>query len=267
MHRVLTEYPAFREASPSTNERNDPMDQKTKPGLSLNMIANPGKGARGGDRPDVRGYVCLPDDLDRRFNAALYTGTYNDKKTGEERLYWKGKADPFARSDSPSDKFRANNARRAREAEAFRNGTPVSDATITLPTGGTLEENSILIFEKSSEFKGKAANGKTKTDAYGYWNHQGKLIEIGGWMPEAGITTSIVGGTQHPLTNEQRVAMGYKPLGEQPDTFAPMSDTELQQMARDMETFQPEQDRLGDEPVIPFGEEDKKPGKRSRAGR
>lgn len=255
------------------------MEQKTKPGLSLNMIANPGKGARGGDRPDVRGYICLPEDLDRRFSAALYTGTYIDKKTGEERLYWKGKADPFARNDSPSDKFRANNARRAREAEAFRNGTPVSDATIILPTGGTLEENSILIFEKSSEFKGKAANGKTKTDAYGYWNYQGKLIELGGWMPEKGITTSIVGGTQYPLTNEQRVAMGYKPIEafiagaqhgapvEPTDTFAPMSDADLEQMAKEMETFDPEAGATAEEPVIPFGQDDKKAGKRARAGR
>lgn len=245
------------------------MDQKTKPGLSLNMIANPGKTPRGNDLPDLRGFVCLPDDLERRFSAGLYTNTYNDKKTGEERLYWKGKVDAFARSDSPSDKFRANSARRAREAEAFRNGTPVSDATVTLPTGGTLEENSILIFEKSSEFKGKAANGKTKTDTYGYWNHQGKLIEIGGWMPEAGITTSIVGGTQYPLTNEQRAAMGYKPLAtgiEPTDTFAPMSDADLEQMAKDMETYQPDSEGLGD--VAANAEVDKKlKRERSRAGR
>lgn len=247
------------------------MDQKTKPGLSLNMIANPGKGFRGGDRPDVRGYVTLPGDLDRRFTAALYTNTYNDKKTGEERLYWKGKVDPFARTDSASEKFRANSARRAREQQAYRDGTPVADGAITLPTGGTLGEDEILIFEKSSEFKGKAANGKTKTDAYGYWNHQGKLVEIGGWMPETGFTTSIVGGTQYPLTNEQRVAMGYKPLGAAMDAqpgegFDPITQAELEQMARDAETFTPEHGELGDEHAAELGE-GKKAGKRSRAGR
>lgn len=248
------------------------MDQKTKPGFSLNMIANPGKGARGGDRPDVRGYVTLPGNLDRRFNAALYTNTYIDKKTGEERLYWKGKVDPFARSDSASDKFRANSARRAREQQAYRDGTPAADTTITLPTGGTLDEDDILVFEKSSEFKGKAANGKNKTDTYGYWNHQGKLIELGGWIPETGFSTSIVGGTQYPLTNEQRVAMGYKPLavsGEiQPgESFAPITDAELQQMARDVEAFAPDTaEQLGDEPAASFGDE-KKSGKRSRSSR
>jgi hypothetical protein len=247
------------------------MDQKTKPGLSLNMISNPGKGARGGDRPDVRGYVTLPGDLDRRFSAALYTNTYNDKKTGEERLYWKGKVDPFARTDSASDKFRANSARRAREQQAFRDGTPVADTTITLPTGGTLGEDEILIFEKADEFKGKASNGANKTDAYGYWNHQGKLVEIGGWIPETGFTTSIVGGTQYPLTNEQRLALGYKPVAQigeaQPDdSFSPISDAELQAMARDAGERDAEGADLDDEPVAGFGEE-RKPGKRARSSR
>jgi len=252
------------EALASTNERRRPMDQKTKPGLSLNMIANPGKGARGGDLPDTRGYVCLPEDLDRRFNAALYTNTYVDKKTGEERLYWKGKVEAFARSDSPADKFRANSARRAREAEAFRNGTAPQSYDVTLPSGGTLEEDGILVFDKLPEHKGKAANGNNKTDTYGWWNHQGKLIELGGHMPEKGRTASIVGRTQHPLTNEQRIAMGYKPLGEQSDTFAPLSDSELDQMAHDMESYSPEHGTLGDETL---DHEDKKSGKRSRAGR
>jgi hypothetical protein len=247
------------------------MDQKTKPGLSLNMIANPGKGFRGGDLPDVRGYVCKPDDIERRYNVALYTNTYADKKTGEERLYWKGKAEPFARSDSAADKFRANSARRAREAEAFRNGTAPQSRDVTLPGGGTLEEDGILIFDKLSEHKGKAANGNNKTDTYGWWNHQGVLIEIGGHMPEKGRTASIVGRTQYPLTNEQRVSMGYKPLAaqgdiQQDDSFSPISDAELEQMARDAETRDVDAGDLSGDTVIGFGEE-KKPGKRGRAGR
>lgn len=245
------------------------MDQKTKPGLSLNMIANPGKGFRGGDLPDLRGYVCAPEDLDRRFNAALYTNTYNDKKTGEERLYWKGKVEPFARNDTPADKFRANSARRAREAEAFRNGTPLQSMEVTLPSGGTLEENGILIFDKLSEHKGKAANGNNKTDTYGWWNHQGKLIELGGHMPEKGRTASIVGRTQNPLTNEERIAKGYKPLTtpidpQQGDSFAPMSDAEIEDLARNADPRD-----AGDMPgdaAFGFGEE-KKGSKRTRSGR
>lgn len=249
------------------------MDQKTKPEVSLKMYPAR-KSPRGGDLPDVSGYVTHPRTK-REHGARLYTNTAKDSGA----LYWKGKVEPYARDASPEEKFRANTARRAEEQKARMDGTPLADRTITLPWGGRLEENDIIIFQSKPEFSGKGKTGKNKPDTFGYWNDGGELILTGTHTIENQFTKlpQLIGGTQFPLTNEQRIAMGYAPkpelgqaIDQAPEGFPEMSDADLQQMAKDAADYDREtgeiRDEPGEEPALGVENEGRK-SRRARGGR
>ncbi len=215
----------------------------------------------------MSGYVTH-SETKLAYGAKLYTNTAKD--TGN--LYWKGKVEPFARNASPEEKFRANTARRAEEQKARFEGTPVPDRAVTLPNGGTLEEHGILVFTSKPEFTGKGKTGKNKPDTYGYWNDGGQLILIGTHTIENQFTKlpQLIGGTQLPLTNEQRIAMGYAPKPELSEGFPEISQGDLEQMAKDAAAYDHEtgeiRDEPGEDPAFGNEAEGKKP-RRARGGR
>lgn len=247
------------------------MDQQTKPEVSLKMYPAQ-KSPRGMDLPDVRGHVTHPVTK-KAHNARLYTN--EAKESGA--LYWKGKVDPYAIDATGDEKFRANTRRRSEEQKARNEGTPIPDRTVILPWGGQLEEDAILIFQSKPEFTGKGKTGKNKPDTFGYWNCGGELILTGTHTIENQFSKlpQLIGGTQFPLTNEQRVAMGYAPkpefgqdMGTPPEAFPEMSDADLEQMAKESASFDRETGEIPNETreEAAFGDEGKKP-RRARGGR
>lgn len=179
-------------------------DPNAKPGFSANMTFG------GGNRPHFDGYICEPGSQARE-NMVLWSGTYTDRN-GQVLTYWNGNT-TFADGMTAMQKIQA---RAARKAPSITIGGKDGQKPLVI------EDGRILMYEAKHEGSNVAANGKRRTDCYGYWNKGGKLVVIGGWInDQEGRGPSIVGNTQWPLE---------KDFNGEPSHGAAMSQEDIDRM-------------------------------------
>lgn len=172
---------------------------KTKPTFSINMIANPGVSRTGVARPNFRGTVAAPDQEQRLFDIALWTGKFIDPKTGEELIVLNGHVTSFSREDDAMSQMR--------DSASSNEGPAIEVNNIKLEPG------KMVLFQAKHEDGNIAENGKRRTDFYGYWNNNGKRIDIGGWANKnKDGRVSVVGRSQFPMSKEQ--AANIEPASE-----------------------------------------------------
>lgn len=167
---------------------------KTKPTFSINMIANPGTSRTGAARPNFRGTVAAPDQEQRHFDIALWAGTFNDPKTGEDLVVLNGHVTSFSRDDDAMSQMR--------DAASATGGPAIEINNIKLEAG------KIVLFQAKHENGNIADNGKRRSDFYGYWNNNGKRVDIGGWANKGKDgRVSVVGRSQVPMSQEHGAAI------------------------------------------------------------
>lgn len=156
--------------------------QKPAPTFSVNLNPNPGLTRYGKRRPNAKGWIAKPGQLDRKFNTTLWATTFTNKD-GVELLAYTGTVDPYAREDRGVDKMRAG---------ANAGSGPAVDIN-----GMKLEDGRVVFFEAVHPEGNIAENGLRRADFYGFWNDKGTIIDFGGWANDfEDGRTSIVGSTQ-----------------------------------------------------------------------
>ncbi|WP_414462452.1 hypothetical protein [Hyphomicrobium sp. DY-1] len=238
------------------------MDQPVR--LEGNFTANPRRYAAEG-KPHYFAKLAVPG-TDMTFRAGLYSNEYDytNKSDGsiQKLKVLGGSADLISPKMS-----------RQEQSDAIAAQADTSKTVFYGKNNKPLRPGQVVLFEKAEEHK-KPKDGKVKfnakgeptkpSDYYGYWNHNGQLIEVGGWNHQDKEGYFFIGGkTQFPL--EREAAPGIEP-SDTPD-FS-MSAEDLAQMERDIAEMDARgEGRTGeDTDIVPFGQEPKS-GKGRRGGR
>lgn len=174
--------------------------EKSKPTFSVNMQAALRVSRYGRELPHYKGYVCRPGS-DVRHDVSLWSGTYT-AKDGQVLTYWNGSVEPVSTHMSAKDQIQAR-------ATAAGQGRPILIGGKNGQEPIEVQSGRMVMFEAKHETGNIADNGKRRADTYGYWNDNGELIQIGGYInARENRLASIVGKTQFPLSKEPTESLG-----------------------------------------------------------
>jgi hypothetical protein len=190
------------------------MDQPVS--LSGNFTANPRRYATAG-KPHYTAKLEHPETK-QVFDAGLFSKDYDyvNKSDGsiEKLKILSGNADLISPRMSIQEQM---------DAVSAQGNT---DMNVTYGRNGSyLRPGQVVLFQKAAEHK-KPKDGIVKlnkkgdptmpSDWYGYWNHNGRLIEIGSWNRQSPEGYLFLGGqTQFPLEREVAPGVGINDLPDQ----------------------------------------------------
>lgn len=241
------------------------MDQPVR--LSGNFTANPRRYATAG-KPHYTAKLEHPETKDV-FPAGLYSRDYdytNGDGSIETLKILSGSADIISPKMTPQQQM---------DAVAAQSSTALN---VTYGRNGSyLRPGQVVLFQKAAEHK-KPKDGKVKLNAkgeptqpsdwYGYWNHNGRLIEIGSWNRQSPEGYLFLGGqTQFPL--EREAAPGAS-MNDVPDQGLSAEElAALEKEIADMDAArgfdQPDQqpEQQPDAGIEAFGAQPRRRGRRS----
>jgi hypothetical protein len=209
-----------------------PTTQDQPRGNFVANMVNAGKSRNGKDKPNVRGRISAPGN-NREFDISLWTHEYAGAD-GATMLGMNGNVENVSRSDEAMDQFRSH-ARGEKGPTVKIDRIPGKDPI-------ELESGKVVIFQSKNKEGDRAPNGNVRTNFYGYWNDNGKIVEVGIWAhKDKNTNRAFLGGaTQYPMP------------GKDAHDFGTMSQADLEKMQREADSRNMEQpDRDNETPKKP----------------